>query len=461
VRTTIKTLAKIFLIAVIFISFFGNTSQALPSFARQLNMQCITCHTEFPVLNEMGRQFKISGYTMSAESSNLPPISFMLMPSFTSTRVGQEGGAAPNFSSNNNFAVTQFSAFYAGRLFGPYASKAFDPSIASVLNKFGIFSQTTYSGVSKTWNWDNTDIRYADSANVSSHSLQYGVSLNNNPTVEDLWNTAPAWTFPFSQSGLAPTPAASPVIAGGLAQQVGGLNFYSMIDGHLYVDIGGYRTLGAKAQTSLGVDPASENKIKGIAPYWRVAYAQYVGSTYIETGLYGLVGSVYPGNDTSSGTDKFTDIAIDSEIQTSFEKNDLTYLITLIHEKINLPASYLLGNSSKKSDNLTTFKATFDYLWNKSAGGAIQYFYSQGSQDALLYSSSQTGTPNSNGFIVQLNVMPLNLGTGPSVWPRSNIKLSLQYVAYNRFDGSVRNIDGAGRRASDNNTLYLETWIAF
>ena len=56
-------------------------SWALPSFARQMNLQCIACHTDFPQLTDMGRQFKLSGYTMSAETSDLPPIAFMLQPS--------------------------------------------------------------------------------------------------------------------------------------------------------------------------------------------------------------------------------------------------------------------------------------------------------------------------------------------------------------------------------------------
>src|SRR5580658_745196 len=108
----------------------ATTCHALPSFARQLNMQCIACHTEFPILNDMGRQFKLSGYTMSADATDLPPIAFMLQPSFTNTQVGQAGGAAPGFANNNNFAVTQFSIFYAGRLFGPYASKFCSPDVA-------------------------------------------------------------------------------------------------------------------------------------------------------------------------------------------------------------------------------------------------------------------------------------------------------------------------------------------
>ena len=54
-----------------------------------------------------------------------------------------------------------------------------------------------------------------------------------------------------------------------------------------------------------------------------------------------------------------------------------------------------------------------------------------------------------------------NKGGGPSFWPGSNIKFSLQYTMYNRIDGAHDNYDGLGHNASDNNTLYLEAWIAF
>ena len=219
VKTANTRIPPIPLLGVIALFVGAAPCHALPSFARQLNMQCIACHTEFPILNEFGRQFKLSGYTMSADSTDLPPIAFMLQPSFTNTQVGQPGGAAPGFANNNNFAVTQFSIFYAGRLFGPYATKFCSPDVATFLNKFGIFSQTTYDGVGKAWNWDNTEVRYADVGAIGSHSLQYGAYMNNNPTLQDPWNSTPAWGFPFSGSGLAPTPAAGTLIDGGLAQQ--------------------------------------------------------------------------------------------------------------------------------------------------------------------------------------------------------------------------------------------------
>lgn len=434
---------------------------ALPSFARQMNMQCIACHTEFPILTDMGRQFKLSGYTMSAEQSQLPPVAVMLQPSFTQTQAGQDGGAAPGFGNNNNYAMNQVSIFYAGRLFGPYAAKLFGAPTAAVLNKIGIFSQTTYDGVGKTWSWDNTELRFADVGAIAGHGVTYGIYLNNNPTMQDPWNSTPAWGFPFSGSGLAPTPAAATLIDGGLAGQVAGLGAYAMVDGSFYADLGVYRTLGTHFQRSVGVDPSGETQISGLTPYWRLAYTKPVAGSTWEIGMFGLAADTYPQRDSSAGKDTITDIGFDSQLQKPLGNGDFTAMVSAIHEHAKWNASQSLGNTANGSDSLTAFKLSADYLWDKTYGVAAQYFSTTGTGDALAYPSSQTGSPNSDGYILQANYLPLNKGTGPAFWPRSNIKYSLQYVMYNRFDGSKSNVDGAGRSARNNNTLYLEAWIVF
>jgi hypothetical protein len=438
-----------------------SSAQGLPSFARQMDMACVACHTEFPILTDMGRQFKLSGYTMSAEDSELPPFAVMLQPSFTQTQAGQPGGAAPGFKDNSNYALSQASIFYAGRLFGPYASKVFGPSAASFLNKFGIFSQTTYNGVAKAWSWDNTELRYADVGAIVGHPTTYGVYLNNNPTLQDPWNSTPAFGYPFSSSKLAPTPGAAAMIDGALAGQVAGLGAYAMVDSHYYFDAGAYRTLGSKYQRGLGVDPTGENQISGPAPYARVAYTTPAMGSTIEVGAFGLAADTYPGRVSSAGSDRTTDVGIDSQIQRSFGSSDLAVLVTAIYESNSWNASLPLGNTSNASDYLREARVAVDYLYDKTYGGAVECFASDGSSDALLYGSSQTGSPNSNGFILQANYLPFNKAGGPAFWPKSNVKFSLQYVYYNRFDGSVSNVDGAGRSARDNNTLYLEAWIMF
>jgi len=82
------------------------------TFAASLHgsLQCTACHTEFPVLNQFGRQFKLSGYTAAADTPfNFLPLAVMLQPSFTNTQKAQQGGAAPGFGDNNNGALTQAS----------------------------------------------------------------------------------------------------------------------------------------------------------------------------------------------------------------------------------------------------------------------------------------------------------------------------------------------------------------
>jgi hypothetical protein len=444
------------------IAFLSGALQcrAVPSFARQLNMQCIACHTEFPVLNDFGRLFKLNGYTLSAGDSAVP-IALMLQPSFTQTQTSQPDDAAAGFKPNRNPALTQASIFYAGRLFGPYAADVFGTEGAAIANKFGIFSQTTYSGIDKTWAWDNTELRFADAGKVGARDVVYGVYLNNNPTMQDLWNSTPAWGFPFTGSHLAPTPAAAPLIAGGLAQQVAGLGAYLMVSSTVYLEVGGYRTLGAQFQKSLGVDPTGETQVTGLAPYWRLAVQEAVAGGTWEFGTFGLAANTYPGRDPSAGQDHITDLGLDSQYQFSTERSDVTIMGSMIYERSRWPASQALGDTSKGVDRLFNEQVTLDYLFDKTYGAAVQVFNMDGSTDPLLYAGSATGSPNSSGMVYQLNYLPFNKGGGPAFWPRSNVKFSVQYVRYNRFDGGKTNFDGAGRNASDNNTLYLEAWLVF
>ncbi len=432
------------------------TARALPSFARQVGLQCTACHTEFPVLNQFGRQFKLSGYTAIAEDSNSIPLAFMLQPSFTHTQQPQAGGAAPGFSANDNFALTQASVFYAGRLLGPFFK-----SENGLANKFGLFLQTTYDGVGKTWALDNTELRFADTISLGGKDATYGLYANNNPTLQDPWNTTPAWGFPFTSSGLAPGPAAGTLIDGATAGQVGGVGAYLYYNDTWYVDVGGYRTLSYWLQKKLGIDPTGEAQITGMAPYWRIAHEQAVGPGNWELGTFGLAAETYPGRDPSAGHDRIVDVGFDTQYQFSVGASDVTAMASWITERQHWDASTALGNTTNAADTLNSFKTTIAYLYDKTYGLDVQYFNAYGSHDALLYSGSANGSPESDGFVFQVNYLPLNKRGGPKFWPRSNVKLSLQYVLYNQFNGARTNFDGAGANARDNNTLYLEAWVVF
>ncbi|MDD5036264.1 MAG: cytochrome C, partial [Methylococcaceae bacterium] len=185
--------------------------QAMPSFSRQTGSACIACHTTAfgPNLTPYGRDFKLNGYVWGNDQKEgyVPPISAIVMGSFTNTRKdiqpnpASQDGTPNHFNTNNNFTFDQASLFYAGRIW----------------DKVGAFSQLPYNGVADSLAMDNTDVRFANRVDVFGQDVVYGISANNKPTVQDLWNTTSAWGFPYNVApfGLG-GPSASAMLAGGL-----------------------------------------------------------------------------------------------------------------------------------------------------------------------------------------------------------------------------------------------------
>ena len=422
---------------------------ALPSFARQTGFPCALCHTTFPELTAYGRAFKLNGYVWGGGDEEHPHVAAMVLPSFTNTEKGQPPAAAPHFGENDNFALDAASLFYGGQ----------------VWDKIGAFLQVTYDGIGRRLSIDNTDIRFADSRKVADGDLVYGVTLNNNPTVSDIYNTTPAWGFPYASSGLAPEPAASTLIEGALATQVGGAGTYAMYDDTLYVEAAIYQTMWKAFQTGLGIDTSGESDISGAAPYWRAALQHNWDEDYFSLGTFGMYAALRPSGMDGAGTDKFTDIGVDLQYQHLDRPHEVTFQTSFIHENQNWDASFPMGGTANPSDVLETFKAKTTYDYDRTYAASAGYFSIFGDSDMGLYapgpiSGSLNGSPNSNGFIFELDYMPFSWG-GPEFWPWLNAKLSLQYVAYTEFNGASSNYDGFGRDASDNNTLYLSAWLAF
>ncbi|MGZ8947472.1 MAG: hypothetical protein ACXW1W_18860 [Methylococcaceae bacterium] len=222
-------------------------ANALPSFSRQTGQACNVCHTQSfgPNLTPFGRDFKLGGYTMGGGkgvAAKIPALSGMVQGSFTNTQQDQEG-LPSGYNKNNNFTFDQASLFYAGRIYG----------------KVGALSQLSFDGVANRLGMDNTDIRFADRLDLDDTplpfdlDLTYGVSLNNNPTVQDLWNTTPAWGFPYNGSGVQPGVGAPSLIDGGLGSQVGGATAYTMINNLLYLEAGAYGSFSSTSQRAFGI----------------------------------------------------------------------------------------------------------------------------------------------------------------------------------------------------------------
>lgn len=427
--------------------FAGQPAHALPSYARQTGQQCAACHNGFPELTPYGRLFKLNGYTFGGGQSDLPPIAVMVVEDFTHTEAGQSGGAAAHYGPNNNFALDTTSVFYGGRILGDYG--------------LGAFAQATYNDVSRSFHWDNTDVRWAQSTTLGGETV-FGVSLNNNPTVTDLWNTTPAWRFPFVASpGLAPTPSNLTFIEGTYSQQVLGLNGYAFWDRLVYAEIGGYSTLSQGTDSALGIHPNGTNSFRGLAPYWRLALQPQWGPHSLEIGTFGMTANINPGRVTQFGTDHKTDIGFDAQYQYLTDVHSASVQGSWITENQNLTSTFAQGKSSSSSDKLRSLHIKTSYYYDQTYGATLGYFRIDGSGDAGLYAAtSAKNSPNSTGWVAELDYIPLNHG-GPDVWPWLNVKFGAQYTWYTKFNGAYSNYNGTGRRASDNNTLLLFMWLVF
>lgn len=426
-------------------------ANALPSYARQTGQPCASCHMGFPELTPFGRLFKLNGYTMGGGTSELPPLAAMVQPAFTHTSKDQPDGAAPHFGPDDNLALQQSSLFYGG---------AIDSEIG-----LGAFAQATYDSASRRLAWDNTDIRLAHNTDVFGANVTYGLTLNNNPSVQDLWNTTPAWGFPFTSSSLAPSPAASTLIEGTLAQTVAGLGAYGMWDNRVYAELSLYHQLPIRTQTTLGVDATGQNTVDGLAPYWRLVLNDDWDQNSIAVGTFGMTAGRNPQRMSNVGTDRLTDLGVDAQYQFVGERDGISLQTSWIHESQDWSASRALGLAENAHDTLKSFHAKASYLYENTYGATVGYFKIQGSRDTALYAAdpiggSASGSPGSDGWIFEADYMPFNNG-GPGVWPWFNVRFSLQYTAYMKFNGSTDDYDGAGRNASDNNTLLLLAWIAF
>lgn len=435
----IAGLSPMIFVGAAFLTLLPGQAQAVPSFSTQTGQACDACHVGAfgPQLTPFGRKFKLNGYTMTDGGNHGLPISAMLESSFTNTQKSE--APTPGFGPNNNFSLDQISAFYAG----------------AISSNLGAFIQTTYDGVNEIFHWDNTDIRYAHADTFQGIDYVAGLSVNNSPTVQDLWNSTPAWGFPYSASPLAGRPAAATLIDGGLAQQVLGATAFAQLDDLVYLEAGAYHGLSGNLRNTLGAVPVTgTDTYDGLIPYWRVAVEKdFNGTQSLEVGAFGLAAGRYPGAVQTAGPDRLVDTAADLGYQWyANPKHVVSAHATYIHEEDTLGATYALGGSDNPNDHLNTFRADASYSYDSTYTPSLQYFKTTGSGDATYWNSS-TGlaSPNSEGFVAELAYVPFGKQDSPLPWV--NGRLALQYTAYTQFDGTTSH-------ASDNNTLMLNLWLA-
>jgi hypothetical protein len=169
----------------------------------------------------------------------------------------------------------------------------------------------------------------------------------------------------------------------------------------------------------------------------------------------------FPINQTFPQTDRFTDVAFDSQYQYQGPNYWITLRGTYIHENQKLDASSF-NSGTNPSNTLNTLKLYGSLAYGNDNRIVLtgQYFNTWGSSDPALFAGlagcsppdTTACNPNSNGFIAEVAYIPFSSSSAP-VWPWANMRLGVQYTYYNKFDGDTAS-------AHNNNTLFIYAWFA-
>jgi hypothetical protein len=451
-------------------------ANAVPVFARQTGHNCQACHTSPPELTAYGREFKLNGYTFG--DAQPFPIAIGVMASVEGVKDNVDhstpnGQVCPNCGELH---VDQGSIYFGGK----------------ITENMGVFGQWSFfpnGGGTGPWSSaeDNTDVRYVhrfSSTGSGEDDTVVGLDINNNLTMEDVWNAVPTWQFPgwFANSQSGFVPVAAPIIDGALGQRAIGIGAYVWWKKTIYAQLSNYQKpwgsfswlvngsgnnqCPGSAQVTSGCVPS--DVLVHLNPYERIAYSQdwdyysfMVGAfalqahTYFDAAYFTplateqSLGFVTAGNATSS----YKDYAIDSQFQ--YNRNEpwiYTIAGSFIHESSSINPLYANGLSTNTSNSLNEFKLRGTTYYNRTYGASLAITHLTGSSDPLLYGQggaggSGTGSPASTYFDLELDYVPLQ-----------NMKFLLHYTAYTKLNGGSGNFDGLGNSASGQNTIIAGIW---
>ena len=455
------------------------SAQAIPAFNRQTGQNCVACHAggQFPELTPYGRLFKLTGYTIGERAIPISAMAVVSMAKVANTAKSDDPAA--DFQKNNRPILATASLLLGGKLtdnIGGFAQITYDPYATQDAN--GAFHGHS--------NADNIDLRYADRIISSQRDLIFGLSANNNPSVSDPWNTAAAWmqyvpvASPTSHrfvDGNAPYPGF------GSGGNIAGLTAYAFLNQRLYLEVGGYGTShGLSAIMSAGLDRASTTQLRGINPYWRLAFNTEWGANSLMVGASGMVAHVYDDPlDTfdPASTHRYADLHVDTQYQYQLDPHAVTAQLVFArsHHRypaalVGLPAAFFDATGaatlpdSNATDTSHLVRAKLGYSYQARYGASLGVF----SLTGTINTAAQTAGYDATGTLTQTAGAGSNLSGNPATrgwtvetfWmPIQNVRVGAQYTAYSRYNGAAINYEGLGRDARDNNTVFLYTWLAY
>ncbi len=410
-------------------------ASALPAFARQTGQNCVACHAggQYPELTPYGRMFKMTGYTIGERTIPISVMGLATYSNIANAPSDAQKHAQPIFATGSLFLAGKMSENIGAFVQFTYDNYAVD-------NGDGTFSGHTIA--------DNMDFRFASHIVDEQRDWVYGVSINNNPSISDPWNTAAAWM----QYVPTPSPSSYQFIDGkapypkfGTGGNIAGLSAYLFWSRTLYAEVGSYGTADqAFSFMSTGIDDAGKTKLSGGNPYWRLALSHEWGPHNVMVGASGMTAKVYDvGSDNSDpgNLGRFQNNGFDAQYQYILDPHTVT--VQWAYMKQQQTYSDNAGGTPGLTDTNDVTRAKLSYIYRAKYGGSLSYFNQNGTTNV----QSEPGT---TGW------------TYEAIWiPSQNVRLGAQYTTYSKYQGAGSNYDGAGRNASDNNTLFLYAWFAY
>ena len=131
---------------------------------------------------------------------------------------------------------------------------------------------------------------------------------------------------------------------------------------------------------------------------------------------------------------------------------------TYIRETRDLKASAYLGNTVNRDNYVNTYKINGSYTYAQTYTVALGYNKTWARADTV-FDPAGTGQllPGGNNgseyFTAELSYVPFGKNY-TLLSSLMNLRVALQYVGYTQFDGNQN-------QAANNNTFYMNGWLAF
>lgn len=464
---------KHFLLAVSLFFLCCQDIYALPNFTRQTGQKCAACHLNIGELTPTGRQFKLMGYSTG---NYAVPLSVMGVLSNTKIRDTSSSAMPQTFMPMNGSNLPEeASVIVAGKFYediGGNVKLTYNAvNTTPLFNSQGVQTGTKVGGDTFL---DTSEIRNSRDILVGDFKALVGVTLNNAPAIQDLWNISPVNGYPYRTSNLlsawgigqfGPTT----MIDGSLNSQVAGLGVYAMVNDRIYVEFAGYTRFLSPLQLISVAGPVNTVS-KSMSPYWRLAYNSVQGPHSFMLGTFGMITSLENDpNISGSSSGKYTDIGFDAAYQHITDEHSWTTKVTYITEHVKWDSQAVTNmNHDANQSQLNTLKARISYDYKRQAGAHAFTFYTNGSTDINYWAYNPnpvalTGACNQNNSqlaFCSANGSPKTSGYGFELYyvPTPYVHVALQQTFYNNFLGGssfIDNSSGNVRAAKDNNLTYL------